>query len=91
MNSTEYYRTHPKARKQHRKKSAEINKRPDQMEKRRELGRKNYAHDKKNGKGSRNGLNYDHGSKRYISESANKGKKTGTKGDRNARGKKRKK
>jgi hypothetical protein len=91
MNSTEYYRTHPEARNQHRKKSAEINKRPSQKAKRRELGRKNYAHDKKNGSGSRNGKDFDHAVGRYVKSSTNRGRKKGTSGDKNARGKKHKK
>lgn len=39
--STEYYRTHPEARKKKAKKDKEINARPEQKAKRRELGRKN--------------------------------------------------
>lgn len=38
--STEYYRTHPEARKKKAKKDKEINARPEQKAKRRELGRK---------------------------------------------------
>ena len=47
--STEYYRTHPEARKKKAKKDKEINARPEQKAKRRELGRKNYETDKKKG------------------------------------------
>ena len=45
--STEYYRTHPEARKKKAKKDKEINARPEQKAKRRELGRKKYAPEKK--------------------------------------------
>ena len=43
--STEYYRTHPEARKKKAKKDNEINDRQEQKDKHRELGRKNYETD----------------------------------------------
>lgn len=86
--STNYYRTHPKARRKHVLKSKEINRRPDQKAKRRELGRKNYEHDKKYGKGGRTGKDLAHvgGRLRYKSRSANRGSKTDQPGDRRSRG-----
>ncbi len=86
--STNYYRTHPKARKKHVAKSKEVNSRPDQKAKRRELGRKNYEHDKKYGKGGRVGKDLAHvgGKLRYKSRSSNRGSKTDQPGDRRARG-----
>lgn len=86
--STNYYRTHPEARKKKAKKDKEINSRPEQKAKRRELGRKNYSHDKKYGKGSRKGKDLSHtkGGLRYKSVKANRGSKSDTKGDGNARG-----
>lgn len=86
--STEYYRTHPKARKRKYKTDKKINARPEQKAKRRELGRKNYETDKKKGKDWRKGKDLSHTSKglRYKSVKANRGSKSDTKGDRRARG-----
>lgn len=86
--STEYYRTHPEARKRKYKTDRKINARPEQKAKRRELGRKNYETDKKKGKGWRKGKDLSHTSKglRYKSVKANRGSKSDTKGDRRARG-----
>lgn len=86
--STEYYRTHPEARRKKAKKDKEINKRPEQMEKRRELGKKNYATDKKKGKKFRKGKDLAHTASglRYKSVKSNRGSKSDTKGDKNARG-----
>jgi FKBP-type peptidyl-prolyl cis-trans isomerase len=88
--STEFYRKNPAARKKHVKKSTEIAARPDQKAKRRELGRKNYAHDKKHGKAARKGKDLSHTKNglRYKSVKANRGSTSDQKGDRNARGKK---
>ena len=44
--STEYYRTHPEARKKKAETDKKINARPEQKAKRRELGRKNYKTEK---------------------------------------------
>ena len=54
--STEYYRTHPEARKKKAKKDKEINGRPEQKEKKKKSGGKNYERDKKKGKSWREGL-----------------------------------
>lgn len=86
--SAKYYQTHPEARKKKYETDKKINARPEQREKRSELGSKNYEHDKKHGKSSRKGKDLAHTSKglRYKSVSANRGSKSDTKGDRNARG-----
>lgn len=49
--STEYYRTHPEARKKKAKKDKEINARPEQKAKRRELGRKKLRNGQEEGQG----------------------------------------
>ena len=87
MNSTEYYRTHPKARKKKAATDKKINARPEQKAKRRELGRKNYETDKKKGKSFRKGKDLSHTKNglRYKSIKANRGSRSDTKGDRNAR------
>lgn len=86
--STEYYRTHPKARKKKAETDKKINARPEQKAKRRELGRKNYETDKRYGKAYRKGKDLAHTKSglRYKSVKANRGSKSDTKGDKNARG-----
>lgn len=87
--STYYYRTHPKARRKHVLKSREINRRPEQKARRRELAKKNYWNDKKHGgKAWRKGKDLSHTAHglRYKSVKANRGSKSDTRGDRNARG-----
>lgn len=90
--TTEYYRTHPKARKKKQEYQAEYNKKPEQVEKRVELKRENREHDEKYGKASRKGKDLSHTSHGlvYKSRSANRGSKSDTAGDRRARGGKRK-
>lgn len=84
--SARHYRKNAASRKKKAATDKKINARPEQKKKRAEAGRKRYAA-KKRGKNVE-GKDYDHGSKRFISSSKNRGKKSGTKGDRNARGKK---
>lgn len=86
--STNYYRTHPEARKKKAKLNKKINARPEQKARRRELGRKNYAHDKKYGKASRRGKDLAHvnGKLVYKSSKANRGSKSDSPGDKRARG-----
>lgn len=86
--STNYYRTHPEARKKKAKKDTEIQSRPDQKRKKRERARKNYETDKKKGKGWRKGKDLSHTKNglRYKTVKANRGSKSDTKGDKNARG-----
>lgn len=90
--STTYYRSNPEARKRKAATDKKINARPSQKEKRRELGRKNYEHDKKYGKASRKGKDLSHtpSGLRYMKSSKNRGSSSLTKGDRNARAKGRK-
>ena len=61
--STEYYRTHPEARKKKAETDKKINARPEQKAKRRELGRKNYKTDKLKGKAYRKGKDLCHTAK----------------------------
>lgn len=86
--STKYYQTHPEARKKKAKTDKRINARPEQKAKRRELGRKNYKTDKIKGKSYRKGKDLSHTSSglRYKSVKANRGSKSDSKGDKNARG-----
>lgn len=86
--STEYYKTHPEARKKKAETDKKINARPEQKAKRRELGRKNYETDKKRGKAWRKGKDCAHTKSgfKYKSIKENRGSKSDQKGDRNARG-----
>lgn len=90
--STQYYRTHPKAREKKKEYDTELNKKPEQREKRSELTQHNREHDKKYGKASRTGKDASHTSHGivYKSSSANRGSKSDSAGDRRARGGKRK-
>ena len=89
--TSEYYKTHPEARKKRLEYQADYNKRPDQLKKRIELNKINrdrgqYAdHDGKDMSHKRNG--------RVVEESAsrNRGSKSNAPGDRRARGSKNKK
>lgn len=73
--SAKYYRKNAKARKKKASTDKKINRRADQRAKRSELVTRNREYDKKNGKGSRKGKDYDHSSKRYTSVKANRGRK----------------
>ena len=86
--STEYYRTHPEARRKKAQTDKKINARPEQKAKRRKLARENYRTDKIHGKSYRKGKDLAHTVKglRYKSRSANRGSKSDTAGDRRARG-----
>jgi hypothetical protein len=84
--SAKYYRDNPTARSKKASTDKKINARPEQKKKRTEAGAAR-SKAKKAGKNV-SGKDYDHGSKRFISSSANRGKKGGTKGDRNARARK---
>lgn len=86
--STEYYRKHPEARDKKAKYDTKLNARPEQVKKRTESNAKR-AEARKKGIDIR-GKDYNHGTNSFISSSANRGAKTGTQGDRNARGGKRK-
>ena len=83
-----YYKS-AKGKKSYKKKLAADVKRSTSkagLKKRAELKRKRNAA-KKAGKNIK-GKDYDHGSKKFISPSKNRGKRSGTSGDRRARGKK---
>lgn len=86
--SAKYYASNPEARKKKAAYDKKLNARPEQREKRSELVTRNREADKKGV--NRAGKDYDHGSKRYISSSTNRGKTSGTPGDKRARGKKKK-
>lgn len=90
--TTEYYRTHPKAREKKKEYDAKFNQKKEQVEKRVELKRENREHDKKYGKASRAGKDLSHTSKGlvYKKSSVNRGSKSDTAGDRRARGGKKK-
>lgn len=91
--SARYYRTHPEAREKKKKYDTEFEKKPEQVKKRTELGRKNREHDKKYGKASRKGKDLSHTKNGlvYKKSSVNRGSKSDTAGDRRARGGKKKK
>lgn len=86
--STNYYKTHPEARKKKAETDKKINSRPDQLAKRRELAKKNYEHDKAHGEGSRKGKDLSHVGKKTVYKlvKSNRGSKSDSKGDKNARG-----
>lgn len=82
--SAKYYQDNPGARARKKAYDTKFNTKASQRSKRSELVKKNREADKRGV--NRTGKDYDHGSKRYISSSKNRGKKTGTAGDRRARG-----
>lgn len=87
--SAVYYQNNKSARDKKKKYDSELNKRPEQARKRSELITRNREADKRGV--DRTNKDWDHGSRRYVSSSTNRGKTSGTVGDRNARGKKKKK
>lgn len=88
--TAKYYAENPEARKKKAEYDTKLNRRPEQLAKRRELEKANREHDKKYGKESRRGKDLAHTASgmRYKDTSANRGDKNDTKGDRKARGKK---
>lgn len=82
--SARYYRKNKAARDRKKQYDTELNDRPEQVRKRVQSNRAR-RRAKRNGKNV-DGMDYDHGSKRFIRSSTNRGKKSGTKGDSNARG-----
>lgn len=82
--SAKFYSTHPDARRKKAAYDTRLNRRPEQVNKREDANRER-RQARKRGVDVR-GKDYDHGSRRMISSSVNRGKKSGTKGDRNARG-----
>lgn len=70
-----YYRENPEARKKKAATDKKINARPEQRAKRSELTTRNRKYDKKYGKASRRGKDYDHFTGRYVKSSVNRGRK----------------
>ena len=87
--SAKYYQDNPEARRKKAAYDKKLNARPEQRKKRSELVTKNREADARGV--NRAGKDYDHGAKRYISSSTNRGKTSGTAGDKKARGGKKKK
>lgn len=82
--STDYYRKNAAARKKKAATDKKINARPSQVKKRVEA---NAARRKAKAAGKNiKGKDFHHGTGTFISSSKNRGMKSGTKGDRNARG-----
>lgn len=86
--STKYYRENPEARKKKAAYDKKLNARPEQIKKRTEANAKRREAEAK-GQNIK-GKDYNHGTNSFVKSSVNRGAKTGTKGDRNARGGKRK-
>jgi hypothetical protein len=82
--SADYYKENPESYRKKKAAQKKINARPEERAKRSELVQRNREADKRGV--NRTGKDYDHGSKRYIASSTNRGKKSGTPGDRKARG-----
>jgi hypothetical protein len=85
--SAKYYRKNKKARDKKNAYQKEYNKKPSQVKKRVELNRINR---KKGTYGNGDGKDYDHAVGRMVKASTNRGRKSGTKGDKKARGGKKK-
>lgn len=83
--SAKYFRNNPDARKKKNAISKKVNARKSQKKKRSELEKKRRAAKKRGTDTSK--TDYDHAVGRRVSVKANRGRKNGTKGDRNARGK----
>ena len=79
-----YYRDHPEARAKKKEYDTKLNSKPAQIKKRTEANAKRREAEAK-GQNIK-GLDYNHGTNSFIKSSVNRGAKTGTKGDRNARG-----
>lgn len=73
--SAKYYRDNPEARKKKAVTDKKVNARPEQRKKRSELSTKNRQYDKKHGRASRRGRDYDHAVGRYVKSSTNRGRK----------------
>jgi hypothetical protein len=82
--SAKYYASNPEARKKKNAYDQALNSRKEQVQKRVEANRARRKA-KAAGKDVR-GKDYNHGTKSFVKSSVNRGAKSGTKGDRNARG-----
>jgi len=92
--TSEYYKTHPEARKKRLEYQAEYNKRADQLEKRIELNRENRKRgtfgDDSGPHAGKDLAHHSSGRFTYKSPSKNRGDKNDTRGDVRARGGKKK-
>ena len=79
-----YYREHSEARAKKKEYDTKLNAKKEQVKKRVESNAKR-AEAKKKGQNIE-GMDYNHGTNSFVKSSVNRGAKTGTKGDRNARG-----
>lgn len=90
--TSEYYKSHPEARKKRLEYQADYNKKPDQLKKRIELNRVNRERgtygDKTGPHAGKDLAHHLSGRLTYKSPSKNRGDKNDTAGDRRARGKK---
>jgi len=82
--SAKYYASNPEARAKKAAYDTKLNRRPEQVKKRTESNAKR-AEATKRGQDIR-GKDYNHGTNSFVKSSINRGAKTGTAGDRNARG-----
>lgn len=82
--SAKYYASHPEARKKKAAYDTKLNQRPEQVKKRTESNQKRAEAEKK-GQNIKN-KDYNHGTNSFVKSSVNRGAKSGTQGDRNARG-----
>lgn len=84
--STEYYRKNKAARDKKKAYDTKLGQRPAQVKKRTESNAKR-REAKAKGQDIKN-KDWDHSVKRFVKSSVNRGRTSGTKGDSNARGKK---
>lgn len=82
--SAKFYQENPESRRKKAAYDKKLNARPNQRAKRSELVTKNRAADKRGV--NRTNKDFDHGSNRYIDSSKNRGKTSGTLGDKKSRG-----
>lgn len=82
--SAKYYRDNPDKARAKAAYDTKLNSKKEQVKKRVESNQKR-AEAKKAGKDVR-GLDYNHGTNSFVKSSVNRGAKSGTQGDRNARG-----
>lgn len=86
--SAKYYRDNPEARAKKKEYDTKLNAKKEQVKKRVESNAKR-AEAKKKGQNIK-GKDYNHGTNSFVKSSINRGAKSGTQGDRNARGGKKK-
>ena len=79
-----YYQNNPEARKKKAAYDTKLNSKKEQIKKRTEANAKRREAEAK-GQNIK-GMDYNHGTNSFVKSSVNRGAKTGTKGDRNARG-----